>query len=169
VSVSTSVPSQLEAALQFARRGWPVFPCSPRNKKPLIPRDKDEAGKPINGTGGLAKATDDEEQIRAWWRKWPKAMIGVAVGRAGMIVIDFDPRIDEVTGEEWTLEQLKAELEEMMGCPLPVSLSVRTPSGGVHVYFRMPDGDPIGNRGNLPDHIDVRGLGGYTIVPPSHL
>ncbi len=168
MSVSTSLPSQLEAALLFARRGWPVFPCSPKNKRPLLARDKDDAGKPINGTGGVSKATDDEEQIRAWFRKWPDAMIGVAVGRAGMIVVDFDPRIDERTGEEWTLEQLKSELEEMMGCPLPVSLSVRTPSGGVHVYFRMPDGDPIGNRGNLPDHIDVRGLGGYTIVPPSH-
>lgn len=168
MSVSTSLPSQLEAALLFARRGWPVFPCSPKNKRPLLARDKDAAGKPINGTGGVSKATDDEEQIRAWWRKWPDAMIGLAVGRAGMIVVDFDPRIDEQTGEEWTLEQLKAELEEMMGCPLPASLSVRTPSGGVHVYFRMPDGDPIGNRGNLPDHIDVRGLGGYTIVPPSH-
>jgi putative DNA primase/helicase len=145
-----------------------VFPCSPKNKRPLLARDKDAAGKPINGTGGVSKATDDQEQVRAWWRKWPDAMIGVAVGRAGMIVIDFDPRIDEQTGEEWTLEQLKAELEQMMGCTLPVSLSVRTPSGGVHVYFRMPEGDPIGNRGNLPMHIDVRGLGGYTIVPPSH-
>lgn len=168
MSVSISLPSQLEAALHFARRGWPVFPCSPANKRPLVPRDKDGAGKPIKGTGGLAKATTDEEQIRAWWRKWPKAMIGVAVGRAGLIVIDFDPRIDAETGEEWTLEQLKAELEEMMGCALPASLAVRTPSGGVHVYFRMPDGVPIGNRGNLPDHIDVRGLGGYTIVPPSY-
>jgi putative DNA primase/helicase len=144
-----------------------VFPCSPQNKRPLLPRDCDGEGKPIKGSGGLTKATTDEEQIRAWWRKWPKAMIGVAVGRARMIVIDFDPRIDPETGEEWTLDQLKAELEEMMGCPLPVSLSVRTPSGGVHVYFRMPEGEPIGNRGNLPDHIDVRGLGGYTIVPPS--
>jgi putative DNA primase/helicase len=168
VSVSTTLPSQLEAALDFARRGWPVFPCSPRNKRPLLARDVDADGKPIKGSGGVSKATDDEEQIRAWWRKWPNAMIGVAVGRAGLIVVDFDPRINEETGEEWTLEQLKADLEEMMGCALPCSLSVRTPSGGVHVYFQMPEGDPIGNRGNLPRHIDVRGLGGYTIVPPSH-
>lgn len=111
-------------------------------------------------------------------------MIGVAVGRADMVVIDFDPRrdlvapeeIDPESGEvlaeavwdEWTLERLKAVLEEQMGCPLPVSLAVRTPSGGVHVYFRMPPGEPIGNRGNLPKHIDVRGKGGYVIVPPSH-
>jgi len=168
VSVSTSLPSQLEAALSFARRGWPVFPCSVKNKRPLVPQDRDAAGKPIKGSGGVSKATCDESQIRDWWRSWPKAMIGVSVGKANLIVIDFDPRIDQSTGEEWTLEQLKADLEEQIGCALPTSLAVRTPSGGVHVYFQMPEGAPIGNRGNLPDHIDVRGLGGYTIVPPSH-
>lgn len=183
MSVSTTLPSQLEAALDFARRGWPVFPCSPRNKRPLLSRDVDADGKPIKGSGGVSKATDDEEQIRAWWRKWPKAMIGVAVGRAGMVVIDVDPRRDLVTPEmadpdtgeviaeavyeEWTLERHRQALEELIGGPMPVSLAVRTPSGGVHIYFLMPEGKPIGNSGSLPDHIDVRGLGGYTIVPPS--
>ena len=185
MSVSTTLPSQLEAALHFARRGWPVFPCSVANKRPLLARETGDDGKPIKGSGGVSKATTDEPLIREWWSKWPKAMIGVAVGAAGMLVVDFDPRkerikvdgaYDEATGEveqewieqEWTLEQLKADLEEMMGCPLPVSLAVRTPSGGIHVYFKMPAGKPIGNRGNLPKHIDVRGLGGYVIAPPSY-
>ena len=156
-----------QAALAFARRGWPVFPCSVTNKRPLVAKDVDADGQPIKGSGGVSKATVDEEQIHAWWAKWPKAMIGVAVGAAGMLVVDFDPRIDAETGEEWTLEQLKADLEMKMGCTLPATLAARTPSGGVHIYFRMPEGKPIGNRGNLPKHIDVRGLGGYVIVPPS--
>lgn len=174
--------SLLEAALSYARRGWPVFPCSPRNKRPLLRKDVDAEGKAIRGTGGVTKATCDEEQIRAWWRKWPNAMIGVSVGRARMLVIDFDPRIDvtpEVidpeTGEvlqpevrrEWTLDELKAAVEEQIGCALPISLAARTPSGGVHVYLQMPEGVAIGNKGSLPQHVDVRGLGGYTIVPPS--
>jgi len=87
-------------------------------------------------------------------------MIGVSVGKAGMLVADFDLRIDAETGEEWTLESLKADLEAQMGCALPSGLAVRTPSGGVHVYFRMPDGEPFGNKGGLPDHVDVRGRGG---------
>ena len=184
MSTIDTASSQLEAALAFARRGWPVFPCSTANKRPLLGKDKDAEGRPIPNSGGVSKATTDEEQIRAWWRKWPRSMIGVSVGRADLIVIDFDPRMveahDEETGEvltdddgapimrELTLEELKAALEEMMGEALPASLAVRTPSGGVHLYFQMPAGEPIGNRGNLPDHIDVRGLGGYTIVPPSH-
>jgi putative DNA primase/helicase len=166
----------LDAALHFARRGWPVFPCSVKNKRPLLKKDTDGEGKPINGTGGVSKATTDEAQIRAWWRKWPNAMVGVSVGRAGMLVVDFDPRKDEIVDPEtgeitydvWTLERLKGQLEAQMGCELPISLAVRTPSGGVHVYFKMPEGEPIGNRGNLPKHVDVRGLGGYVIVPPSY-
>lgn len=181
--MSSTDASQLDAALGFARRGWPVFPCRRANKAPLIGRDRDDVGKPIHGTGGVSKATTDEATIRDWWAKWPLAMIGVSVGKAGLIVVDFDPRKEEQfdpdTGEvllgddgkprarEWTLEELKGAVEEMMGEPLPVSLAVRTPSGGVHVYYRMPAGEPIGNKGNLPDHVDVRGLGGYTIVPPS--
>lgn len=69
-------------------------------------------------------------------------------------------------GEEWTLDRLKAELEAQMGCALPPSLAVRTPSGGVHVYYRQPDEDPIRNSNALPDHVDVRGDGGYVIAPP---
>jgi len=177
VASPVAFASLLDAALYYAARGWPVFPCSPKNKRPLLAKDKDPAtGAAIRGTGGVSKATTDVETITAWWRKWPHAMIGVSVGRAGMIVIDFDPRIEEIcdddTGEvvdvrEFTLEDLKAELEAQMGCALPVGLAVRTPSGGVHVYYRMPEGAPIGNRGNLPQHIDVRGKGGYVVVPPS--
>ncbi|APR54839.1 DNA primase [Sphingomonas koreensis] len=165
-----------EAAINFARRGWPVFPCNPKNKRPLLGKDKDPVtGEPIKGSGGVTKATTDEKTIRTWWRKWPKAMIGVSVGQAGMLVVDFDPRIDEevdketgeVTTREWTLDDLKFALAQKMGCPLPATLAVSTPSGGEHHYFQMPAGEPIGNRGNLPKHIDVRGQGGYVIVPPS--
>jgi putative DNA primase/helicase len=165
----------LDAALAFAARGWPVFPCSPENKRPLLPKDKDSEGRPIRGSGGVSKASTAPEQIRSWWKRWPHAMIGVSVGKAkadtgstaGLFVLDFDPRTDPETGEDFTLDRLKPETEAKIGCALPPSLGVRTPSGGVHVYYRQPEGEPITNRGNLPRHVDVRGLGGYTIVPPS--
>ncbi len=160
--------SLLQAALAYAARGWPVFPCSPRDKRPLVPADKDAAGKPIKGTGGLKKASIDPDQITAWWMRWPRAMIGVAMGGNGLFVLDFDPRTDADTGEEWTLDRLKGELQDQIGTALPASLAVRTPSGGIHLYLNQPvDGPPIRNRGNLPEHVDVRGEGGYVIVPPS--
>ena len=157
----------LEAALGYAARGWPVFPCNPENKQPLLRADKDKDGKPIKGTGGVSKATTAPEQIKTWWKRWPQAMIGLAMGHNGLFALDFDPRIDEATGEVFTLERLKAETETQIGCALPASLAARTPSDGVHVYFRQPEGEPIRNRGNLPPHVDVRGLGGYVIAPPS--
>nr|WP_276588912.1 MULTISPECIES: phage/plasmid primase, P4 family [unclassified Sphingomonas] len=158
----------LEAALDYAARGWSVFPCSPVHKRPLVAADKDAAGKPVKGTGGVCKATTNPDQVRAWWSKWPSAMIGIAMGSNRLFALDFDPRVDPDTGEEWTLERLKGELEAQIGGPLPASLAVRTPSGGVHVYLQQPtDGDTIRNRGNLPEHVDVRGEGGYVIAPPS--
>jgi putative DNA primase/helicase len=163
-----AVNSLLRAALDYAERGWPVFPCSPRDKRPLVPADKDAAGKSIKGTGGLKKASTDADQITAWWMRWPNAMIGVAMGGNGLFVLDFDPRVDADTGEEWTLDRLKGELQSQIGAALPASLAVRTPSGGVHLYLKQPDdGGAIRNRGNLPQHVDVRGDGGYVIVPPS--
>ncbi len=47
----------LAAALEYARRGWPVLPLAPRGKAPLgalVPR-------------GLNDATTDPERIRQWW------------------------------------------------------------------------------------------------------
>jgi putative DNA primase/helicase len=159
----------IDAALGYAARGWPVFPCSPKNKAPLLANERDGDGKPIPKTGGVKQASVDPDQIREWWKRWPKAMIGVATGHARLFVLDFDPRVDDATGEEWTLDSLKADLEAQMGCEVPASLISLTQSGGVHVWLSWPDdaGDAIRNRGNLPDHVDVRGLGGYVIAPPS--
>ena len=43
----------LAAALEFADKGWPVFPCHPGTKAPLAVGDKDAEGKPIPRTGGV--------------------------------------------------------------------------------------------------------------------
>lgn len=169
----------VQAALDYAVRGWPVFPCAPATKQPLLGNDIGADGKKIPRTGGLKKASCDPDQIRAWWKKWPRALIGVATGHGRLFVLDFDPRTDEATGEVWTLERLKGELETGWALSdgtwvdgvgqLPPSLISITQSGGVHVWLTWPDDDgaPIGNRGNLPLHVDVRGLGGYVIAPPS--
>ena len=56
--------SLLAAALDDARRGIPVFPCHPADKRPLT-------------RNGFKDATTDEQQIRAWWQQWPDALIGM--------------------------------------------------------------------------------------------
>ena len=174
MSQSAPILSPLgQAALSYARRGWPVFPCRERDDR-IVKGNGDtmtlKAKAPYVGSG-VKDATRDEEVIKGWWRRWPDAMIGLAMGHNGLFALDFDPRIDEDSGEVFTLDTLKAALVEQMGCELPKSLSAMTQSDGVHVYLRQPTdgGEPIRNRGNLPRHVDVRGLGGYVIAPPSIL
>ena len=159
-----------QAALLYARRGWAVFPCREREETLETgnagPRTF-KAKAPYTGKG-LKDATRDEQRITSWWRDHPDALIGVPTGINGLFVLDFDPEIDPETGEAFTLDSLKADLEAQMGVPLPRSVTALTQSDGVHVWLKQPaEGEPIRNRGNLPRHVDVRGLGGYVIAPPS--
>jgi len=137
----------LTAALAYAANGWRVFPVKPGAKTPITKH-------------GFKDASTDGDRLRAWWRRWPTANIGLATGRAsGIWVLDVD-------GDRGltTLAALEASHE-----PLPASQRVRTGSGGLHVYFRYPKpGTEIYNSaGQVGLGIDVRGKGGYVVAPPS--
>jgi putative DNA primase/helicase len=176
----------LEAALAYAHRNWPVFPCHPGTKAPLVGQNRDPlTGAKIKGSGGLRKATCDEATIRAWWSKWPKAMIGVPMGpQVNAFVLDLDlgdPPL--ISGKDY-LERFVAHVGGM-----PHTAIVETASGGLHLYFAWDPASPVDNNGKRlvpaltiapsPDAkandggkakgagIDGRGAGGYVIVPPS--
>lgn len=154
----------LDQALALAARGWPVFPCHPATKQPLVKSD-------VEGEGGVKLATTDEARIREWWKRWPQAMIGLPTGRAiGAFVVDIDAGEDKKTGEIFEAATLQMNLEAAIGGKLPPTKFATTPRGGVHLYFKMPTDDLIGNRANLlgpRSRIDIRGEGGYVIAPPS--
>lgn len=162
----------LDHALDYARRGWPVFPCNPSpepgiGKRPLVGRDRDQAGNPVPNTGGLTKATTDEAQILAWWTRWPGALIGVPMGRrAGVFAID--PDVPKKPGAPDGVAAWQSLVAGHSGHPN--THTHLTPSGGLHVLFAWSGSCPVSNReGQLPAGIDVRGEGGYIIVPPSRL
>jgi len=157
----------LDAAVGYAALGWRIFPCDPhpekpRSKRPLIVADKDDAGKSIEGSGWPAKATTNEAQIRAWWRRWPHALIGMAPGWAGGYVVDLDPKGESV-------DEVEARLAAALGAPLPAGPRTITQSGGRHIWFRRPEGGPWGNEPPGLKHIDIRCDAGYVILPPSVL
>jgi hypothetical protein len=134
------------AALEYAKSGWPVFPCNPTNKQPYTPK-------------GFKDASTDPKQVAAWWSKHPNAMIGMPTGAAsGVWVVDVDVKPNAKGAEEL------ADLEKANGA-LPKTVVASTPSGGTHYYFGYVDG--IGNRGGFKPGIDVRGEGGYVILPGS--
>lgn len=148
-----------EWALAYARNGLPVFPVMPirGQKKPMVRWGKGEDGHP-NLT--MRRATTDPVTILAWWAKWPLAMIGMPTGaRSGLCVLDID-RKNGVDGF--------AELERL-GHVIPSgAVKVVTPSGGMHVYFEAsPDGPTKSSAGKIAPGVDVRGDGGFIIVPPS--
>jgi hypothetical protein len=153
------------AALDFAKLGLAVFPawsvrqhssdflCAcPRADKCTSP------GKHPLVAGGVTQATTDVKQVSYWWRSRPDANIGLACGT--VVVIDIDPR----HGGDRALAELEAKHYK-----LPPTWRVATGGGGEHIYFRTPPRRaPIKNSiGQLGPGIDVRGLGGYVIAPPS--
>jgi hypothetical protein len=162
-------PQMLDAALLYAARGWPVFPCHPQTKRPLLKPDIDRAtGAEIPNTGGLKKASTDPEPIRGWWKRWPKAMIGVPTGSPiSAFVVDFDAGIDGKTGQVFEVSKLIRALCLELDAALPETWTAETPRGGRHLYFKLPEGSPPGNRVGLIGRVDIRGDGGYVIVPPS--
>jgi putative DNA primase/helicase len=133
------------AALAYARQGKPVFPCG-LDKKPLTPH-------------GFKDATTDEGQIREWWERWPDASIGCPTGAgSGFWVLDIDLPEGPAALEE---------MEDLFGA-LPPTREQRTGGGGRQQFFLWPEGRGIRNSaGKIGPGLDVRGDGGYVILPPS--
>jgi hypothetical protein len=144
-AVKTANPgtSLLDAALGYAARGWPVFPCRPGRKDPATPH-------------GFLDATTDPDQIRAWWQAQPDANVAIATGHPGPDVVDVD---NEPGGFEALGRLMRAGLLDGHG------QIVRTRSGGLHLYFLGTGQRCSSLRPNFP--IDFKAARGYVIAPPS--
>ncbi|WP_314507490.1 bifunctional DNA primase/polymerase [uncultured Microbacterium sp.] len=137
-----------EAAYEFAAAGLPIFPCEAGGKRPLT-------------RAGYLDATRDINAASDWWRRWPQANIGMPTGRlSGIDVVDVD-----VKGETSGFPMLHRAVDE--GLLEGEIARVRTPSGGMHIYFPSTGADPQRCWQAAGAHIDFRGDGGYVIVPPS--
>jgi Bifunctional DNA primase/polymerase, N-terminal/AAA domain len=156
----------LHFALNYARRGWHVFPCSPLNKRPLVGKDIDANGNKIEKTGGFYKATTNEDQIRAWWKQWPNGMIGVRMGTASGVWA-LDPDAPDKPGAT-DGRQSWIDLQQKHGAAPPTHTH-NTPGGGQHLLFLYRADKPVTTaEGALKGlGINVRGEGGYIIAPPS--
>ncbi|NLE59907.1 MAG: DUF3987 domain-containing protein [Planctomycetes bacterium] len=136
----------LEAALAYARMGLPVFPCAPARKTPLT-------------ENGFRDAATDEATVGRWWRSNPRANIGLPTGTAsGLVVLDIDPRNGGEAGF--------AELQSRHG-QLPETVESTTGAGGRHLFIQHPGGHVPCSQGELAAGVDVKGDGGYVVLPPS--
>lgn len=133
--------NQLKAALYYKQNlGYSVIPVG-LLKKPLIEWKEFQNRLPT------------DEEIVKWWTKTPDANIGVVTGKiSGVIVIDIDSQ-DAVT-----------EAEKYFPIT-PKTVRSRTPRG-MHLWFTWP-GFEVENRAGFLPGCDIRGDGGYVVVPPS--
>lgn len=133
----------INTALALAARGWEIFPVLPRDKRPACLWSK--------------LATSKRVAVERWWRLNPEFNIGVAAGqRSGFFALDIDSL--DAEGELGKLERAHT--------PLPKTIESITPRGR-HLLFRWP-GSPVRNSASrVAAGIDIRGDGGFIIVPPS--
>lgn len=137
-----------DAAAAYAAAGLAVLPCVPRGKRPLTRH-------------GLSEASSDLERIASWWARWPEANIGLATGRpGGFDVLDVDVR-PSGSGFAALARARTAGLVEGWAAV------VRSPSGGLHLYFPC-DGDRVQSSWALAAaHVDLLAAGRYVIAAPS--
>lgn len=133
----------LDAALDAAASGLPVFRCKPGQKQPAFRGWQDEA-------------TTDPRMIREMWGDIP---YNIGCSTRGLVVLDVDVK----TGRSGD-----SELECLLDLfgDLPATSIAETPSGGTHYYFHQPEGAAFGNHTPFKG-IDIRADGGFTLLPGS--
>ena len=152
-----------QAALDYARRGWPVVAVHPvlaHGGCGCGRPDCSSPGKHPRASRGFHDATLDSAAIeRAFLRA---SNCGVATGEsAGLWVLD----IDRAPGE-----QALAALVGRYG-PLTATVESVTGGGGRHLFFRYPAGtsgpNVCGHLGRRPGHqVERRRCCGTTVAPP---
>jgi hypothetical protein len=159
VTYPQRVPHNIKHAVAFAyaRAGIPVFPCDTR-KRPLTAH-------------GHRDATTDLDAIRRWWARWLDALVGIPTGPdSGVWVLDIDGEAGRHSLNELLVRLGVETIADLTQC---VS---RTPSGGLHLIFRLEPGERPRNRArDIGAGLDTRGVksdgtsAGYFIAPGSTL
>jgi hypothetical protein len=84
---------------------------------------------PLLGAG-YQDTRADAAQVLDWWRRWPRANVGLLLEPAGLLVVDLD-------GLEAVAEA------DALGCPPTYTVRRGT---HLHLYYARPEGVPAGRR-----------------------
>jgi Bifunctional DNA primase/polymerase, N-terminal len=139
------------------RRLYPI-PVNPRTRAPLVEWGELDrlgyrpgVGERIEGTYGPWTAL-----VFEWWDRWPLAGAAVLTGLSRLLVVDVDPR----NNGHHALAAL------VTGRPLPATRTVRSRSGGLHLYYRT-DRLVRSGTGALGAGLDVKSHRGLVVCPPT--
>jgi len=135
----------VRGAVEWAEAGIPVFPCK-ADKSPCT-------------VNGHKDATTDPRAVRVMFQKYEGSvgLIGAAMGHeSGLFCVDVD--LYKGQGLEGWLKQLQSDGR------LPETRIHKTARGGLHLFYRSETEWP---NTKPRDGVEVKGEGGYVIVPPS--
>lgn len=134
----------LKQALNYAKNAS-IIPLKPRDKRPLL--SSWEEFKTRRATA---------EEITKWFENCPEANIAIVCGKiSGYTVIDLD--VKDFKGDNL--------LEYARQIGFPDTLTIKTPTGGYHLYYQYTDKWKTGVR--VFDNVDVRNDSSYIVLPPS--
>jgi Bifunctional DNA primase/polymerase, N-terminal/Primase C terminal 1 (PriCT-1) len=158
----------LDAALDYASRGLPVFPVygvTPYRADRFIclcgkGLTCDRPGKhPMSryASNGFKDASTDPKKIRWWWECAPDANVAIAP-HPNCVVLDVDPK----HGGDATLDRFETQHGN-----LPATWTVKTGGNGWHHYFGVETA--VQNTvSQVGLGLDFKGAGnGYVVAPPS--
>lgn len=153
----------LDLAKHYVAKGYPVFPCRAKPEDVTDPTtgeiDTKHEKTPYT-SNGLRGASKFPRILQRWWGDNPDALVGVPTGApSGFWVLDLDLKPGVADGHRWL------EAMESANGPLPETARAKTANGGTHIFFKHVAG--VRNRGGLGSGVDVRGEGGYVIMPGS--
>jgi hypothetical protein len=144
----------LEDALAYLDMGWSVYPAHNVDRSGSCTCGRETCSGP--GKHPVGRWTEyqhrrpTEEEVRMWFSALD-CNVGMVTGQvSGIAVVDVD-------GEEGqrSLKRLK----------LAPTLSARTGSGGLHLYYALRA--KVSSRVRLLPGIDLRANGGFVVLPPS--
>ena len=144
----TTKINNIEYLDYYIEQEWSIFPCNPNEKFTTV-------------GGGYKNGSSDLLKIYKWWEDSPSSNIGLVTGEVNnLVVVDIDVK-DDTPGIE-SLSELEVE------CGKFDTLTVNTPSGGLHYYFSYPHGHSIKcSASKIKPGIDIRANGGHVVAPGS--
>lgn len=151
-------------AQRYVQLGFVVLPLWPGRKRPHASRRYPSL---LGQSFSLKEAgADNPELVDRWWSAWPEAGIGIVCGvRSGLLVLDVDVKDAQVDGEQSFVDWEQERRDQ--GLWLPEAPIVRTPSGGVHLWYRLPPGVDVKGRDSFLPGVDACGSIHWVAAPPT--
>ncbi|MDH4378374.1 MAG: DUF3987 domain-containing protein [Vampirovibrionales bacterium] len=152
------ITDNLEKALEYLSAGWSIIPIH-SIKDGNCTCGRTDCGSPgkhprIGTWAEYQTRKSTPEEVKEWFTQWPDSNIATITGKvSNLVAID----IDDISVYNEVLKDF------------PTGCIANTGGGGKHLFYNYPEGSPkVPNSvSKLMPKVDVRGDGGYILLPPS--